>query len=346
MEKKELRSVTSLGMFDMLKGFTILMVIWIHSVDAFVESTEQMASKGLSFFLCFYIAAGYGLRPRPLKTTLKQVKRMFLRPYVITAAGSLLAMFAVYSFGSRTLSELLRDGLPLLAGMLLGQMPEGEYFGFPVAPCGPIWFLLSLAESWILVSLSLKKLGEKKTGILALLLCLLAPYYELADPMPYVLNRLTIGFPGLYIGYLLQKKAWLEKRLPWWAWVLLALCFGFHKLDDLGLLFYLKPLRGITDYALSFALVYLFTHINRRYCLPVGVLEYIGHNSLIWLCLHTVEVYAAPWAYFIFLLQPHITIPPLVGTVVLMLLRSLMIWAGSYVIAFAKNRLEEWGVIK
>ncbi len=344
MEKKELRPVTSLGMFDMLKGVTILLVIRYHSWLVFSEEKGVVIS-GFALFVGFFIAAGYGLRVRPFPKLFKQIRRSFLRPYLLSSIGSMLAMLFVYSFANRTISQLLSRGLAYLAGFVLVQMPPATYFGFDVGTCGPIWFLVSMAEAWILLNASLKHLGEKKTAIIALALCFGIPYYDYLEPVPFVLNRLFIAFPGVFMGYMLQKHAVLEKKLPFWFWGLVVLGLVLHKLDDLEKLYYLKPIRGFTDYIAGFGSVYIFTHLNRRYNFVVGFFEAVGHNSLMWLCLHTIEAFAAPWAYFVFLIEKRgVTIEPRLGTLCLFLARCLCIWIGGKVITFAKNKLEEKGI--
>ena len=91
METTKPRTVSSIGMFDMLKGAGMLSIVLGHTVELY----PLQLSNGLSLtaFFCFiyretlmaafFIASGYGFRKRSIHKCIHQQLKSLLKPFAI-----------------------------------------------------------------------------------------------------------------------------------------------------------------------------------------------------------------------------------------------------------------------
>ena len=315
MSTKELRPVCSVGMFDLLKGVAILFVIVLHSYSWIISAEDHpifiFVSSIVSNTLVYglIIAAGFGIRKRPVKKCALQLKKMFFAPYVLTGLASTLLFSINYFFLSSSFSTTLLEGLLLITGFVIGQHPNQYYGKFLIGDIGPVWFIIALAGGRFILNLILSYSQGWKRNLLVFLSSILGYFGNLhasiyGIPIPFCFFNTCDFVLLLYIGYLAKENKWLEKMLSPIAIILICASIAalVWKYKTSFLLSNGYPLGVFTPYALaieSYGVVYLMTHINRRENPITDILETIGNNSITILCVHTLEYNGILWSWFI-----------------------------------------------
>lgn len=317
MSTKELRPVCSVGMFDLLKGLQLILIICGHTLQCFPSFvTHHLLSFNISvscgnlMLWGFIIAAGFGIRKRPIRKCALQLKEAFLLPYVVTGlAASFLFSLNNYFLNS-DFSFAVRELLRSLLAFALGHHLVAHYGTFEMLHIGPMWFLVALAGGWFLLNLILQFSQGWKRNLLVLLAGfigyfgnLLAATYNIL--VPFCLFFMFEFVLGLYLGYLARVHNWFEKKLSPIAIVLIVVSLAaFAWKYDVRYELYNQsdlPLGIFTPYAaaaVGFGVTYLMTHINRRENPITNFLEAIGNNSIYIFCVHTVEYIGVPWVWF------------------------------------------------
>ena len=312
MNTKELRPVSSLGMFDLLKGVAILSVIVFHTYSWMVSTEDHplfmIVTSTFSDLLVygFIIAAGFGIRKRTIKKCALQLKNMFLIPYVLTGLATTFLYSFNFFFLSSSFSDTFREALRYIASYAIGVFPATSYLGYELQDIGAVWFIVALTGGWFILNLILKYSDGWKRNLLVLLTSIIGYYGSLhasvyGIPIPFCFFYMFVFVLGLYIGYLAKEKKWLEKRLSPIAVIFICLSFAVFVWEYNDPFLFFGPLGFFTPYAtaaVSFGVVYLMTHINRRESPITDFFEIIGHNSITILCVHTVESIGMHWYWF------------------------------------------------
>ena len=157
METTKPRTVSSIGMFDMLKGAGMLSIVLGHTVELY----PLQLSNGLSLtaFFCFiyretlmaafFIASGYGFRKRSIHKCIHQQLKSLLKPFCYTAVFTTVLHFIIHYKTFHYLPGSLTESIKVAGGFLLGLPHTATYFGQEFFSCGPMWYLLALL-AWLL----------------------------------------------------------------------------------------------------------------------------------------------------------------------------------------------------
>ena len=152
METTKPRTVSSIGMFDMLKGAGMLAIVLGHTVELY----PLQLSNGLSLtaFFCFiyretlmaafFIASGYGFRKRSIHKCIHQQLISLLKPFCYTAVFTTVLHFIIHYKTFHYLPGSLTESIKVAGGFLLGLPHTATYFGQEFFSCGPMWYLLAL----------------------------------------------------------------------------------------------------------------------------------------------------------------------------------------------------------
>ena len=89
METTKPRTVSSIGMFDMLKGAGMLGIVLGHTVELYPIQLERsltlVAFVGFTYrealMAAFFIASGYGFRKRSIHKCIHQQLKSLLKPF-------------------------------------------------------------------------------------------------------------------------------------------------------------------------------------------------------------------------------------------------------------------------
>lgn len=315
MEGTKSRTVSSLGMFDMLKGVGMLMVVFAHTAELYpIDLSGGVSFSTFLLFIyrealmsAFYIASGYGFRQRSVGKCIQQQCKGLLKPYLYTALATgalhLALHYAFFGYLPGALTETAR----VLGGFALGLPHTASYFGVSIFSCGPMWYLITLVVGWILLDLLLNIFPERYINWAVLATMILGWATCLVWELPFCLSQGMTVVPYLYLGYLTKKRRWLERPLPRWCrWVLplcvLAAAVGAcvaHTTDSMPMgQWALGPFGILINGAIGFWAVYGFTRWKKGDGPVVRALEGVGRRSLLIFCVHTVEVIAVPWYLF------------------------------------------------
>ena len=299
-------------MFDFIKGLAIFSVVIGHIFSSCTSANHYpilyfLTTFGGILLYGFTIAAGFGIRKLPARKCFLRIKNMFIVPYVVTALiSTVLSAFNNYVVSGSVSSAFKHLGINLLRFLLFSDQPV-TIFGLTIPNCGSLWFFIAIAGGWFILNLMLN-LPQGWKCHLAVILAGVIGYYG-----NVFLEAHNIGFsfcffhmlifvPGLYIGYLAKKHRWFEKKLPWPYIVLLCVCIAAFlwkyktpfTLFDRGN----NPLGVFTHFAaaiVSFGIVYLATHINRRDTPFINFFETLGRNSIYIYCIHSIDYCSIPW---------------------------------------------------
>ena len=312
METTKPRTVSSIGMFDMLKGAGMLSIVLGHTVELY----PLQLSNGLSLtaFFCFiyretlmaafFIASGYGFRKRSIHKCIHQQLKSLLKPFCYTAVFTTVLHFIIHYKTFHYLPGSLTESIKVAGGFLLGLPHTATYFGQEFFSCGPMWYLLALLVGWILLDVILNIFPERYVSWAVGGAALLGWGASLAWELPFCLIQGAVITPYLYLGYLAKRQHWLDQPLSrrmsciLWAAVLLipVAAFATGSTDCVSMAEWtLGPISILLDGLAGLLFVRLFLRLNRHRNALVSFFEAVGRRSLYIFCIHTVEIIAIPW---------------------------------------------------
>ena len=305
------RDRTSVGMFDLFKGIGMILVLWHHS--EWPEFTGWAVSPGASLWnfvvvTClmpmFFIVSGYGFRPVPLKKAVRQQSGLILRPYCYTGIATVVACFV---FGCLTLPGV-RSVIDFCLSEVIGFLfatQSGMLFGLKTGNPGPCWYLAALFLDWCCLCLMYeRKLKNWVIWVICAVMFLISSL--IPENIPLCLESAFRMIVYLLIGYRMKKRGFLEELTGWKLAV-------FAAATAVGAFFTLRSgvidgavpqsafgslialLVGFEVPAVSILLIRLILFFNRFQNPVTNAVSYIGQNSLLYFCVHTVEYLAFPW---------------------------------------------------
>ena len=312
MEGTKPRTASSIGMFDMLKGAGMLIIVFAHTAELY----PMQAVSGLSltaFFpfiyrealmAAFFIASGYGFRKRSIGKCIHQQLKSLLKPYLYTALFACVLHIIIHYTTFQYLPGTIGESVKVTGGFLLGLPHTAEYFGQEFFSCGPMWYLLALMVGWILLDVILNIFPEQYVPWAVAGCALLGWGVSLVWEPPFCLIQGAVIVPYLYIGFLAKKKHLLDEPLPpkvfaglLGATALIAVgALATRTTDCISLAEWsLGPLSIFLDGAAGLLFIRLFMRLSHFHGLIVRFLEAVGRRSLYIFCIHTVEIIAIPW---------------------------------------------------
>ena len=312
MEGTKPRTVSSIGMFDMLKGAGMLIIVFAHTAELY----PMQAVSGLSltaFFpfiyrealmAAFFIASGYGFRKRSIHKCIHQQLKSLLKPFCYTAVFTTVLHFIIHYKTFHYLPGSMTESIKVAGGFLLGLPHTATYFGQEFFSCGPMWYLLALLMGWILLDVILNIFPERYIPWAVGGAALLGWGASLVWELPFCLIQGAVITPYLYLGYLAKRQHWLDQPLSrrmsciLWAAVLLipAAALATRRTDCVSMAEWsLGPLSIFLDGAAGLLFIRLFMRLSHFHGRIVRFLEAVGRRSLHIFCIHTVEIIAIPW---------------------------------------------------
>ena len=350
MEGTKPRTVSSLGMFDLLKGIGMLAIVFAHTAELYPLGTNDVTPFAFALFAyrealmaAFFIASGYGFRKRSIHKCIEQQLKTLLKPYVYTALATTVLHAFIHHAAFGSWDAAISESAKVLGGFLLGLPHTATYFGQQFFSCGPMWYLVALMLAWVLLDVLLEVFPERYITPAVVGVTLLGWGVTLVWEAPFCIAQGMVSLPYLYIGYLAKKNRWLDKPLPRRT---LYILLGGTALTAVGALlaqstdcismgeWTLGPLSILLDAATGFLFIRLFMRLN-RFTGPIAQgLQAIGRNSLNIFCIHTVELIAIPW----YLFAAHFTDHPLRG----MLLQNVIAFASIGLVCALLNLRRSW----
>ena len=220
MEGTKPRTASSLGMFDLLKGVGMLLIVFAHTSELYPVGDISTITP-VTFFLfayreslmaAFYIASGYGFRKRSIGKCISQQFKTLFKPYAYTGLATTIAHFVIHYKTFGNWNNAVYETYKVLGGFVLGLPHTATYFGQEFFSCGPMWYLLALMIGWILLDIILNIFPESYIKWAELGTMLLGWGISLVWEAPFCIAQGMVTVPYLYIGFLAKKKRLFEKK--------------------------------------------------------------------------------------------------------------------------------------
>lgn len=312
MEGTKPRTVSSLGMFDLLKGIGMLAIVFAHTAELYPLGTGDVTPFAFALFAyrealmaAFFIASGYGFRKRSIHKCIEQQLKTLLKPYLYTAAATTVLHGIVHHAAFGSWDAAITESAKVLGGFLLGLPHTATYFGQQLFSCGPMWYLVALMLAWILLDVLLEVFPERYITPAVIGVTLLGWGMTLVWEAPFCIAQGMVSVPYIYIGYLAKKRRLFETPLSGKAKAgLIAAALGvvagvlLTKSTDCVSLgeWTMGPVSIFLDGAVGYGIIRLFLKWQRRVDGPIShAIEWVGRRSLFIFCIHTVELTAIPW---------------------------------------------------
>lgn len=163
MEGTKPRTVSSLGMFDLLKGIGMLAIVFAHTAELYPLGTNDVTPFAFALFAyrealmaAFFIASGYGFRKRSIHKCIEQQLKTLLKPYLYTALATTVLHAFLHHAAFGSWDAAISESAKVLGGFLLGLPHTATYFGHQFFSCGPMWYLVALMLAWVLLDVLLE----------------------------------------------------------------------------------------------------------------------------------------------------------------------------------------------
>ncbi len=367
--------VTSIGMFDLLKGIAMLLIVLAHnrsvfpslSLDVITRYSDSgfvklmpyvygasLVGRGIFAIIvavliaqmpALLIIAGYSIRKQAIKKNVRTQSKELVKPYLITTFATVLMNVILHYAFFRYLPGALSESSKVLGGMLLGLSQTQQFGSITLYANGPIWFLLTMFWSLVLFNCLLNFADEKKIWLYVLVLSLLGWLLSYIKYTPFCLSQGLVGVVYVYMGYYLKKTKALTKEydLKSIKIYVIAVIIPNIVLAFFGLVtemadnvYSLGPISYIENGLLGIGVLYVFLRINSVVRgRTVKALRYIGRYSFYVMCVHTVEMIAVPWYVVAEAFGEH----QVAGFFILYLFRLLIIAIGCFlVIKFVESK--------
>ncbi len=275
---------------DIAKGFTMLLVILGHN-DIPSECNKFIFSFHMPLF---FILSGFFLKSDGWETVLKKGWLQLLRPYLFTC----LCVF-VFFIAFQTIQHVCAGNSYDVKQFC--QILRSSFYG----DIGPVWFLLSLfwAKVYIRFFLSLKRYTFSCLLILASLGFVIGNYVPYMIPCQLISGMIAALY--VYIGYLMKRYDVFDIKISKINLIVVSF-IAFLSSPAVVLAFtYNFPLKFfsiVTSSIIAYLVIYNFRmaetyrHIKAM-ALMCGFFNYVGRNTLVILCVHTLEMSFNLWKY-------------------------------------------------
>lgn len=335
--------VNSIGMFDLSRGVLMVLIVLGHSITKYFQYWEvemplawwyyplvilKLVIYGL--ISMFFIMSGYGFRKKKLGACVKSQLQFMMKPYIyVGLIVTLLTIAKCLLKHSPLKDKLIYQSVPFLLGLCPGEL---EIHGHFVGSIGPMWFLIVLAISWIILNVIFMLENEAVRLLCIATLVAFCTRLPFQAFIPFCLIQSLCCASYLYVGYYIKKEKILgnkvsKKNLAVFC-VILLFIIPFGNVDVSQNVWKL----GFLDYIASVIAGYLLLRIcyfsNKFEGKAANVFRAIGRQSLNILCVHSVEYLVFPWDRITNMFSEH----ALIGVVIICVLRTVIIFCGCVLI--------------
>lgn len=329
MEGTKPRTASSLGMFDLLKGVGMLLIVFAHTSELYPVGDVSTITP-VTFFLfayreslmaAFYIASGYGFRKRSIGKCISQQFKTLFKPYAYTGLATTIAHFVIHYQTFGNWNNAVYETYKVLGGFVLGLPHTATYFGQEFFSCGPMWYLLALMIGWILLDIILNIFPESYIKWAVLGTMLLGWGICITWEAPFCIGQGMVTVPTLYVGYLAKKHKIFDKPLSrrlkntlmGCAAAVAVLVLLTQSTDCVSMAQWnFGPVSILLDAGAGLGILSMVLWFQRRVdnFVTRGI-QAIGRRSLYIFCIHTVELTAIPW----YLMPQKFAAHPVLGVV-------------------------------
>lgn len=275
----------------------------------------------------FFMISGLGFRKTRMRKCLNKNVKELLIPYFWTTVAVVICFPLIHYLAFRWLPGTIQETSRIILAFLTGCSRSGKtVFGLSLYECTPMWYILSLFWSVILVNL-LSKEDKKWVRILGLLACVVIGWQlAVTDIFWYWCIPQGLMATGyFYVGYIIKEKKWLERRHSAWQYGLIVSGAVAELVLGNFSMAYAVFAWGLLDYigagCVGALLLRLGFWVDRYEGKISDGIRRVGRYSYWIMCIHAVETNCIPW----YLLAEKFETHPHVGFFLELLLRALLL---------------------
>lgn len=321
-----------LGWIDIAKGIALLSVIAGHKG---IDSLNFVYAYHLTVF---FILSGYTMRVQPVDGQyLKSKFSRLMVPYFITCACvcamDVLNCIIAHDFTTATATNILYNAVLRTfhaSGWIseLGNVTMGRFIG-------AIWFLPAMFFALVFTQWILGRVKSQKwQWVLSLSVAAAGCISAQIIWLPFSVQSAMLAVPFIMFGYRMRQYEWLEK-IKAKHLLLFAAVFALGiAADRVNLAFATASMVDwlfVPIVGLSASLLVLWLCKRLVRCRP---LEFVGRNSLTFLCIHLFELNTLNRYY-----QPLLDALSLPQTNVMRLILSYIV---TFAIAVPLIKISQW----
>lgn len=341
------------GMFNLLKGIAMLIVLKVHTNTLFPDVIfNRVNEKGLlifdnlsipsRIFLTLYyliaciimpalfIISGYGFRKTTFKKNISKQFKSLMIPYIVTmlltSGLHLCTHFCLYRYFPGSVKETLK----IFGGSLLGLPRTTTYGNITFFANGPNWFLMAMFIGMIVFNTLITYFDKIKLLVAVLIISTVGWLISLGNTIPFCLSQGLVSVFYIYLGYYAKKSKLFTEGInikKKTAYVILVIV-PFLITTGYGCLMFMSDSKyslGMISILLSglFALcfIYAFLLLNRFNGIISSSIRNVGQISIYVLCIHTMELLGFPYYHF----AEKWNGGPMSGTILFWLIRATVV---------------------
>ena len=280
---------------NVAKGICIIAVILGHMGQSNINNIV------FAFHLTvFFILSGYTLKNNKLDNIYisKKFRRLMI-PYFITSlfiifADMLLNLITKHDYTIYSISSILANDL-IRVFFASGSITT---FGQILLPgrIGAIWFLPALFFSLILCKLIINKVEKYRYRFeIAIIIALIGIIMAKFIWLPFSIQSSMLACPFIIFGKYLRDRNILEKiRIKELAFFIIILVLGYISNKN-NIYFVTSSMNDIIITPIIAIASSLFIIKISMFCEKSKILNYIGENSLYFLCIHLFLLECGYW---------------------------------------------------
>ena len=325
----ERKTNVNMVMFDFAKGLAMLAVVFIHSGAVANFDTYPIVLIRSVVVAMFFMASGFWLRKRKVKTGIRQAAQQLLIPYAVT-----LGIILVVGFVHRYLTHDMQDYLDefILPVLKRGAGPR----------TGALWFLVATFWTWSLYYLLMRLKNARLRLLLVILGAVIGAGLLPLHDYTYLLPQSLLMLPYIYGGNWIREKGLFDKKVPAWLLVVMSIpalvLAAFGKIDVIMDVADFGIINLAAQLLFGYALIYVTLLINAKEWKWTEWIMEIGRHSLWVLCIHSIEMSVFPWNVLWRFVAPE----SITGILAQFVLRSLGILIGCLALRKGQSLLRKW----
>lgn len=340
MKEKDHFSKDTIGMFDLIKGLAMLLIVLAHSFSQYSYKNFPLwvlILYQVTFTVLipiFFMINGYGFRPQKMRQYLKKRTKHILKPYCYVAIVTTCIFVCVHYLNFHMKRAALEGGLSIFLGYIFG-LRSGTKVSIgtiEIADCGPMWFLLAILLAGIILNTICQLKNKKVVFILVILTVFIGNILSRFGSWYYCMPITLVVVGYLYAGKLIKEYNLLWKKLPWWfyfgaiiSWLIGTVFGGMDASTSYWKLGIFDTIFTVFAGILVLRGVLYLNHYRKGI---FKLIRIIGRYSLWVVCIHTIECTSLPWYMFSSKFQNQ----PGIGTLLLWAAHCICILVGCLAI--------------
>lgn len=297
-----------LNYIDAVKGFAMFSIILGHLGESMI--TRFVFTYHVPIF---FIISGLFFTPREglVKNRFKQLIKPYITTSIIILLFGELKIFLKLIIGASNFKDILKYFASTLLAMIYGSGSRNDFISFNINSIGAIWFFLALIWSIAFLQLILKYINKNIFQFCIILILFLLGYITSKSTwFPFSLQSGMCAVIFLYIGYLVKMNINNKNKLFEYkksifiislvAWII-AIYFSYlnNNMSIVRCYFPNPIINLIGACGASYTIIIIFMKLE-KYKLVYNsklyrLICYIGKNSLIFMCIHLIELTFIPW---------------------------------------------------